>query len=101
MPSDVSSLREANRRLIEAIETPPDTGEEPRIDRLAATLWDRAGDGRPAPDPGCLCRLRHKLRTIADRTHERRARHLRRAREALDEYAEGGRGVESGTDAAR
>lgn len=84
----MSPLREANRRLLEAIETPPDTGEERRIDRLAATLWRHTQGEAPEPDPGRLCRLRHALRTMAERTHERRARHLRRACEALGEYAE-------------
>lgn len=80
------SLREANRHLLKAIEEPPDTGEEERLDRLAATLWERTRRGTP-PDPGTLCRLRYKLRRIAERSHEQRARHLRRARESLDQYA--------------
>lgn len=83
------TLRAANRRVIEAIETPPDTGEEGRLDRLAADLWERARGERSSPDPGNLCRLRHSLRRIADRSPEQRARHLREARELLGEYAEG------------
>ncbi|MFB6295439.1 MAG: hypothetical protein ABEH66_01195 [Halobacteriales archaeon] len=83
------TLRAANRRLIEAIETPPDTGEEERLDRLAADLWEHANGERPSPDPGHLCRLRHTLRRIADRSPEPRARHLMRAREKLGDYAEG------------
>jgi hypothetical protein len=80
------TLREVNRRLLDAIEEPPDTGEEPRLDRLAATLWDRERNG-DALDPGALCRLRHQLRDIAETTHEDRARHLERARDLLAEYA--------------
>jgi hypothetical protein len=80
-------LRKTHRRIIEAIEVPPDTGEEPRLDDLAATLWAHAQRERPL-DPGARCRMRYALRTIADSTHEDRARHLRRARELLDAYAE-------------
>lgn len=83
------TLREANRLVIEAIEAPPDTGEEPRLDRLAADLWAAAREDGPSPDPGRLCRLRYALATIADGTHEERARRLRRAREAIDAYATG------------
>jgi hypothetical protein len=80
------TLREVNRRLLDAIEEPPDTGEEQRLDRLAAALWDRTRSGEGL-DPGSLCRVRHKLRVIADASHEGRARHLERARELLADYA--------------
>jgi hypothetical protein len=82
----MSTLREANERLLVAIETSPDTGDEERLDRLAADLWYHA-QGEEGPDAGHLCRLRHELRTLAERSHEPRARELRRARDALGEYA--------------
>jgi hypothetical protein len=81
------TLREVNRRLLKAIEAPPDTGEEERLDRLAASFWARTRHEEYPLDPGSLCRLRYKLRRIAERTHEERAHHLWRARELLDEYA--------------
>ena len=81
------TLREVNRQLLKAIEEPPDTGEEERLDRLAANFWERTRPGERSLDPGAVCRLRYKLLIMADRTHEERARHLRRARELLDEYA--------------
>ena len=52
----------------------------------------------PSPDPGRLCRLRYALGTIADRTHEERARRLRQARDLLDEYAAEQAGGTSTTD---
>jgi hypothetical protein len=83
----MQTLRAVNRRLLDAIEEPPDTGDEERLDRLAASLWRRTHrEGRPL-DPGALCRLRYKLRIVAERSHEKRACHLWRARELLDEYA--------------
>jgi len=81
------TLREVNRQLLKAIEAPPETGEEERLDRLAASFWARTRHEEYPLDPGSLCRLRYKLRRIAERTHEERARHLWRARELLDEYA--------------
>jgi len=81
------TLREVNRQLLKAIEEPPDTGEEERLDRLAASFWERTRHEHLPLDPGTLCRLRYKLRIIAERTHETRARHLWRARELLNEYA--------------
>lgn len=83
------TLREVNRRLLDAIEEPPDTGEERRLDELAATLWERARRGEGL-DAGCRCRIRYKLRTIAETTHDARARHLERARELLAERATSG-----------
>ncbi|MFB6101340.1 MAG: hypothetical protein ABEJ73_02100 [Haloplanus sp.] len=82
------TLREANRRILDAIEEPPDTGEERRLDRLAASVWTRDRAAEQPLDPGSLCRLRQKLLALSAETHEQRARHLRRARELLGEYAE-------------
>jgi hypothetical protein len=83
------TLRKVNRRLIDAIEEPPETGEERRLDRLAATLWERASRGEGL-DAGYRCRVRYNLRTIAETTHDARARHLEHARELLAEHAESG-----------
>jgi hypothetical protein len=77
-------LRRANRHLIDAIETPPDTGEERRLDDLAARLWTcQDQDCPPRPDPGMLCRLDRKLATIQRETTARRSEHIARARDRL------------------
>lgn len=80
-----AALRRANRKLIEAIETPPDTGREERFDRIAAQLWTAAEELGGA-DPGRLQRLKQKVRDLERRTFRRRAAHLRRARRYLDAY---------------
>jgi hypothetical protein len=77
-------LRRANRHLLDAIETPPDTGEERRLDHLAATIWAcQDEDCRCRPDPGLLCRLDRKLATLQRETTRRRERHIERARDRL------------------
>jgi hypothetical protein len=77
-------LRRANRHLIDAIETPPDTGEERRLDDMAARIWAcQDEDCRWRPDPGLLCRLDRKLATLQHETTARRAEHVERARERL------------------
>jgi hypothetical protein len=76
----------ANREVLCAIETPPDSGIEERLDDVAARLWYLAEEHPYDPDTGQITRLRYTLGQLAQRTHERRARRLLRAREALDEY---------------
>jgi hypothetical protein len=77
-------LRRANRHLLDAIETPPDTGEEHRLDDLAARIWAyQDEDCRCRPDPGMLCRLDRKLATLQRETTRRRGKHIERARERL------------------
>jgi hypothetical protein len=77
-------LRRANRHLIDAIETPPDSGEDRRLDDLAARLWAcQDEDCRCRPDPGLLCRLDRKLARLQRETTPRRAEHIERARDRL------------------
>jgi len=75
-------LRRANRHLLDAIETPPDTGEERRLDELAARIWAYY-DEDCRPDPGLLCRLDRKLATLQRETNRRRSIHIERARDRL------------------
>ena len=79
-------LLRANREVLCAIETPPDSGVEERLDDVAARLWYLAREHPHDPDAGQIARLRYTLGRLAERAHDRRARRLRRAREALDEY---------------
>lgn len=83
-------LHDANRRLLDAIEVPPDSGLEDRLDRIAATLWALSGEGGagPDPDPGTVCRLREKLRALERRAGDRRAAEIARARRAVDACGE-------------
>lgn len=57
-----SPLVTANRRLLAAIETPPDSGTEERLDDVAALLW--AKEHERVTDPGACCRVRQKLRSL-------------------------------------
>lgn len=81
----VEALEQANRELIEAVEAPPDTGHEERVDWIAAQLWAMA-EGQAVTDHGRLQRLKHALRELERLTFDRRARHLRNARQHLDAY---------------
>ncbi len=80
-------LKDANRAILRAIERPPDTGLEPRLDRLAAYLWRLAESEELAPDAGRLCRLSRKLTELQHRASEPRTPPLREARELVREYA--------------
>jgi hypothetical protein len=60
-------LRRANRDLLRAIETPPDSGVEDRLDDLAARLWYLAEEQPSDPDPAQIARLRYLLRELAVR----------------------------------
>jgi hypothetical protein len=79
-------LKQANRALLRAIETPPDSGLEPRIDRLAARLWMVTEREGYAPDPGEVCRLDQKLARLATQTTEERAEYIEDARELVRAY---------------
>ncbi|WP_226011197.1 DUF7553 family protein [Halomicrobium salinisoli] len=79
-----SPLVDANRRLLAAIETPPDSGLEDRLDDVAATVWTLEHEV-PA-DPGACCRLRQKLRRLEREACDRRAAEIERARRALESY---------------
>lgn len=103
-----SPLVDANRRLIEAIETPPDSGLEQRLDEMAATLWameqggpessegppnertrnEETREQRGPPDPGACCRVRQKLRTLERRADDHRRAHVAEARRAVEAYGE-------------
>lgn len=78
-------LERANRALLRAIETPPDTGREDRLDDLAARTWFLARERPREADPGRLSRLEYALGRLADESDEPRARRLREARDCLRE----------------
>lgn len=82
-------LRDANRAVLDAIATPPDTGVEAELDRIAAQLYFLAEEKALAPDPGRLSLLRQKVRELEGRTHPDRAARLRRARNCLFDYQRG------------
>lgn len=79
-------LKQANRALLSAIETPPDSGLEPRIDRLAARLWMVTEREGYAPDPGEVCRLDQKLARLETQTTEERAEYVEHARQLVRAY---------------
>lgn len=79
-------LRDANRAVLDAIATPPDTGAEADLDRLASHLYYLAEEKPLAPDHGRLALLRQKLRELERTAHPGRAGRLRYARECLLEY---------------
>ncbi|WP_225335584.1 DUF7553 family protein [Halomicrobium urmianum] len=81
-----SPLVDANRRLLAAIETPPDSGLEDRLDDVAATVWALEHD-IPA-DPGTCRRLCQKLRRLEREACDRRGAEIRRARRALESYGQ-------------
>jgi hypothetical protein len=85
---DRSLLKAANRELLRAIETPPDSGREARLDELAAHLWLLATDRSRSLDPGRLSRLQYALTECAGKSHPRRAYYLSRARAFLVSYRE-------------
>jgi hypothetical protein len=77
-------LRRVNRHLLDAIETPPDTGQEHRLDAMAARLWASQDENcHYHPDPGLLCRIDRKLATLQRETTARRAEHIEQARSSL------------------
>lgn len=76
-------LERANRALLRAIETPPDSGVEDRLDELAARTWELTRESTYGPDQGQLERLQHRLDRLAEEVNDRRARSLRDARHHL------------------
>ncbi|MFC7157475.1 hypothetical protein ACFQPA_18765 [Halomarina halobia] len=72
-------LEAANRALIRAIETPPDTGIEPRLDRIAGSLWALARRECRPPDPERLRRLQRELAALRAEAAAERAGHIDRA----------------------
>lgn len=79
-------LKRANRALLRAIETPPDTGLEPRIDRIAAHLWAVIDRDGYQPDPGQLYRFDYALATLATHTRPERAAYINEARQCIRAY---------------
>jgi hypothetical protein len=85
---DRSLLKAANRELLRAIETPPDTGRERRLDELARHLWLLATDRTRSVDSGRLSRLQYALTDLCSEVHPGRAYYLSRARTYLVSYRE-------------
>jgi hypothetical protein len=79
-------LREANREVLDAIATPPDTGVEGDLDRIASHIYFLAEEKPMAPDHGRLSLLRYKLRELENRAHGDRVVGIRRARELLADF---------------
>ncbi|WP_135822796.1 DUF7553 family protein [Halostella litorea] len=80
------ALSAANEALLRAIETPPDTGREDRIDDLAAELWFLAREKDRRPDQGRLERVQYSLTLLLAEVREPRARHVARARRYLQAF---------------
>jgi hypothetical protein len=79
-------LRDANREVLDAIATPPDTGVERDLDRIASHLHYLAEEKPMAPDHGRLSLLRYKLRELEERAHRDRTAAIGRARELLADF---------------
>lgn len=77
------ALATANRRLIEAIEVPPDAGVERRLDRLAAVTWYYARETDRRPDPARLRRLVLELSRLEDEIDGRKRLLVRDAHDAV------------------
>ncbi|MFB6084216.1 MAG: hypothetical protein ABEJ94_08230 [Halorientalis sp.] len=65
-------LEAANRALLDAIETPPETGLEGELDELAGQLWYLATEKENPPDQGRLERIQYRLTVLRERVHGRR-----------------------------
>lgn len=78
-------LKKANRELLRAIETPPDTGREESLDEIAAEIWAFVKQRRE-PDPDRLYRLTTTIKTIERNAPSHRANHIRQARYFLRRY---------------
>jgi hypothetical protein len=76
-------LTDANRLLLRAIETPPDTGLETPLDRVAAAIWTVASQEPCRPDPEHLRRLRLTLAELQAEASTERAAYIDRARRHL------------------
>lgn len=79
-------LRAANRAVLRAIETPPDTGIERRLDDIAAECWFLAEEKERRPDQGRLARVEFALAEAIRDAPEPRTRHLSAARDHLAAY---------------
>lgn len=83
------ALATANRRLIEAIEVPPDAGVERRLDRVAAVTRYYARETDRRPDPGRLRGLAADLSRLEAETDGRKQLLVRDARTAILRAAAG------------
>ncbi|QIO24014.1 hypothetical protein [Haloarcula sp. JP-L23] len=79
-------IRRANRAVLRAIEAPPDSGVEDRLDEVAARLWYLAEAHPEPPDPGQVSRLRATLMELEERVADHRAARLADARHCLAAY---------------
>jgi hypothetical protein len=75
-------LEAANRALLSAIETPPETGMEAELDDLAEQLWYLATEKERPPDQGRLERVQYRLTVLREQVHGRRSELVA---EAVDE----------------
>lgn len=66
-------LEAANRALLNAIETPPETGVENDLDDLAEQLWVLATEKKRPPDQGRLERIQYRLSVLREQVHGRRS----------------------------
>lgn len=81
-----SPLVTANRQLIDAMETPPDSGTEERLDEIAALIW--AMEHEHVTDPGACCRVRQKLRRLERQVGDHRRPAVERARKSVASYGD-------------
>ncbi|SDE73572.1 DUF7553 family protein [Halorientalis regularis] len=72
-------LQAANRALLDAIETPPETGMEAELDDLAEQLWYLATEKERPPDQGRLERVQYRLTVLREQVHGRRSELVARA----------------------
>lgn len=77
------NLTKANRMLLRAIETPPDTGLEEALDCIAATLWTFACRDHRPPDPERLWRIQRTLAELQTQASTERAEYIEQARKHI------------------
>lgn len=77
------ALASASRRLIEAIDEPPDAGVEGHLDCVAAVTWHSARETERRPDPGRLRGLVADLSRVAAETDGRKRSLVADARPAI------------------
>lgn len=83
------AMETANRRLIAAIETPPEVGVERALDRYAAITWHYAHETDRRPDPGRLRQLQEHLGGLEGTVDGRKRLLIRDARTAIRRAAAG------------
>ena len=83
------ALETANRRLLDAIETPPESGVERTLDRLAAMTWYYARETDRPPSPGRLRQVGWRLSRVEAETDGRKRLLVRDARRAIQRASAG------------